>query len=127
MSSVRAVYFMFTRGMIMLSSVLRSHERREARGSNTRHPAMKFLAFCAFATWLGCGGSTPVPLTCDDTMKTTFKPDANTNVVLVKAFKKGDSLALSGTPSTPTPPAAAADLCMVKMVVGPGFKDPNDA
>jgi feruloyl esterase len=68
-----------------------------------------------------CGSSTPPPLMCDDTMKTAFKPDANTNVVLVKAYKQGDPLALSGT--TGTPPNAAADLCLVKMVVGPGFQD----
>src|SRR5262249_615713 len=56
-------------------------------------------------------------------MKTAFKPDANTSVVLVQAFKQGDPLALSGTPANPTPPTAAADLCLVKMVVGPGFQD----
>jgi feruloyl esterase len=54
-------------------------------------------------------------------MKTAFRPDANTSVVLVKAYSKGDPLALSGT--TGTPPVAAADLCLVKMVVGPGFAD----
>jgi feruloyl esterase len=62
----------------------------------------------------------PTALVCDDTMKTAFKPDANTNVVLVKAFNAGDPLALPGTPATPAPPVAAADLCLVKMVVGPG-------
>ncbi|HSW21662.1 MAG TPA: tannase/feruloyl esterase family alpha/beta hydrolase, partial [Burkholderiaceae bacterium] len=51
-------------------------------------------------------------------MKTAFKPDANTSVVLVKSFKQGDPLGLSGT--TGTPPAAAADVCLVKLVVGPG-------
>ena len=54
-------------------------------------------------------------------MKQAFKPDANTNVVLVKGFKQGDPLALSGT--TGTPPTAVADLCLVKIVVGPGFQD----
>lgn len=62
----------------------------------------------------------PVALTCDDSIKTTFKPDTNTNVVLVKAFKQGDPLALSGTPATPPPPLAPQDLCLVKMVIGPG-------
>lgn len=81
----------------------------------------------------GCGGNdSPAPpppappppaalLTCDDSMKTAFKPDADTNVVLVKAFNQGEPLALSGT--TGTPPTAAADLCLVKMIVGPGFAD----
>jgi hypothetical protein len=60
-------------------------------------------------------------LVCNDTMKTNFKPDTNTNVVLVQAFKQGDPLALSGTMGTP--PTAAADLCLVKIVVGPGSQD----
>src|SRR5215831_16223599 len=74
----------------------------------------------AIVAGYGCSGSN---LKCDDSMKTAFKPDSNTSVVLVQAFKQGDSLALSGTPATPTPPTAAADLCLVKMVVGPGFQD----
>jgi feruloyl esterase len=65
-----------------------------------------------------------VRLTCDDSLKTAFKPDANTIVVLVKAFASGDLLTLTppadgGSP----PPSAAADLCLVKMIVGPGFQD----
>ena len=66
------------------------------------------------------GSPAPVALTCDDSMKTAFKPDANTSIVLVRAFKQGDPLALSGTPATPAPPAAPQDLCFVKMIVGPG-------
>ena len=60
----------------------------------------------------------PQALTCDDTMKAAFKPDANTTVLLVKSFKAGDPIALSGT--TGTPPVAAKDLCLVKLLVGPG-------
>lgn len=115
-------------------------EMQRAEGPTLTPPSrLRLLSFAcaaaasgAFVT--GCGGSdspaptpapTPAPaaalLNCDDSMKTAFKPDANTSVVLVKSFKQGDSLALSGT--TGTPPAAAADLCLVKMVVGPGFAD----
>jgi len=85
----------------------------------------------------GCGGSdaapapapapTPVALSCDNSMKTAFKPDANTQVVLVQSFKQGDSLALSGTAATPAPPTAASDLCLVKLVVGPGFSGTTSA
>jgi len=79
----------------------------------------------AGAALAGCGGghgSSPpaVALSCDDSMKTAFTPDANTSVVLVKSFKQGDALALPGTTSTATPPTAASDLCLVKMIVGPG-------
>lgn len=87
-------------------------------------------AAVASATLMGgCGDgsssapapSPAAPLTCDASLATAFKPDANTNVVLVRAYRQGDNLALSGT--TGTPPTAAADLCLVKMVVGPGFAD----
>lgn len=66
-------------------------------------------------------------LTCDNSMIAAFKPDANTTVTSVKAFKKGDSLALSGTPAAPVPPVAANDLCMVKLNVGPGNPGPVGA
>lgn len=92
------------------------------------------LAAVAVATILqaGCGGSdspapTPTALACDDAIKTAFKPDANTTVLLVKAFKQGDPVALSGTPSTPVPQKAPADLCLVKLLVGPGNAGPAGA
>jgi len=82
---------------------------------------------------IGCGGSdgTPTPavpanITCDDSMKTAFKPDANTAVQLVKPFKKGDQLLLSGT-ATSTTPVAANDMCLVKLLVGPGNPGPASA
>src|SRR5467141_1874909 len=58
-------------------------------------------------------------LICDDSMKTAFKPDANTTVTLVKAFKAGDPLLLSGAPTASTP-IASKDVCLVKLNVGPG-------
>ncbi len=73
------------------------------------------------------GSTTPSTLKCDDTMKTQFAPDANTQVVLVKQFKQGDPVALSNTPATPAPPTAPADLCLVKLLVGPGNPGPADA
>jgi feruloyl esterase len=59
-------------------------------------------------------------------MKTAFTPDANTTVLLVKQFKKGDSLLLTGTP-TSTTPTAGNDLCFVKLQVGPGNPGPAGA
>ncbi len=64
-------------------------------------------------------------LTCDDTMKEEFRPDSLTTVLLVKAFNKGDALTLS-TP-TPTTPIAANDVCVVKLLVGPGNPGPAGA
>jgi feruloyl esterase len=65
-------------------------------------------------------------LRCDDSMKMAFKPDPDTTVVLVHAFRPGDPLAL-GTTTGPTPPVATADLCFVKLNVGPGHPGPADA
>src|SRR5215510_12191211 len=67
----------------------------------------------------------PKLLTCDDTMKEEFRPDSLTTVLLVKAFKKGDALTLT-TPA-PTTPIAANDVCMVKLLVGPGNPGPAGA
>jgi len=73
---------------------------------------------------VGCGGGSSdaltTPLSCDSSIAEKFKPDANTSVVLVKSFKAGEALALSGTPASPTPPVAAANVCLVKLLVGPG-------
>jgi hypothetical protein len=97
------------------------------------------FSLAALSTLSACGGGddnpapapapTPAPapaaLTCDDSMKTAFVPDANTQVLVVKSFKAGDPLALSGT--TGTPPVAASDLCFVKLNVGPGNSGPASA
>ncbi|UUZ69195.1 tannase/feruloyl esterase family alpha/beta hydrolase [Polaromonas sp. P2-4] len=69
----------------------------------------------------------PAALKCDDSIKPQFAPDANTQVLLVKEFKQGDSIALSNTPATPEPPKAPADLCLVKLLVGPGNPGPAGA
>jgi hypothetical protein len=65
-------------------------------------------------------------LVCDDTMKANFKPDADTTVLAVKSFRKGDPLLLSGTASANTP-LASKDVCMVKLNVGPGHPGPAGA
>ncbi len=59
-------------------------------------------------------------------MKTAFRPDANTRVLLVRAFKSGEALLLSGT-ATGSTPVAASDMCLVKLLVGPGHAGPADA
>jgi feruloyl esterase len=64
-------------------------------------------------------------LSCDDSMKNEFHPDSLTTVLLVKAFKKNDPLTL-GTPNANTP-IAANDVCMVKLLVGPGNPGPAGA
>jgi hypothetical protein len=102
--------------------------------SNANRLRIATLVAVATATLLqiSCGGSdSPAPTTtalaCDDGIKTAFKPGANTTVLLVKSFKQGDPVALSGTPATPAPPAAPTDLCLVKLLVGPGNAGPAGA
>src|SRR5258707_4241623 len=68
-------------------------------------------------------------LKCDDTMKDEFRPDSLTEVLLVKAFKKGDALTLTPPPAPPAPqpPVAGNDVCVVKLLVGPGNPGPAGA
>lgn len=61
---------------------------------------------------------------CDDTLKAAFRPDRNTRVTLVKAFRAGEKLVLDGRA---TGPVAANDVCMVKLNVGPGNPGPSGA
>lgn len=68
-------------------------------------------------------GSTAV-LACDDRLKAAFKPDANTELRLVHQFRKGDGLSLDGTPTGMTAPA---DLCLIKLNIGPGNPGPAGA
>lgn len=103
--------------------------------------ASAIIILAGFAGLAGCSGSddngsnsTPITsqtasqtnLVCDDSLKSGFKPDANTSVLLVKAFKKGDPLILSGA-ATATTPTASNDVCVVKLNVGPGNPGPADA
>src|SRR2546427_6334161 len=93
------------------------------------------LAAIAAATILGvpfhssADGRKHDLLKCDDTLKNDFHPDSLTTVLLVKAFKKGDVLALvpPAPPPAPQPPVAANDVCMVKLLVGPGNPGPAGA
>ena len=85
--------------------------------------------------------SPPTTLSCDETLMTAFHPNANTRVVLAHGFKKGDLLQLQNGPSAqpvgPGPAApgrgnraplvAQADVCVVKLIVGPGYPGPADA
>src|SRR6185295_13824245 len=58
-------------------------------------------------------------LSCDDGIKTAFRPDADTSVIAVRLVKKGEELK---APDAQQPITAAADLCLVKLLVGPGHR-----
>ncbi len=72
--------------------------------------------------WDRDDGAGPTSLaTCDAaSVAAVFRSDRKVSVLLTKQFKQGDALALSGTPATPAPPVAAQDVCLVKLLVGPG-------
>jgi hypothetical protein len=104
---------------------------------------LRLMALCSVfstaALLSACGGSdssssgtvvagATAPLSCDDSIKTSFKQDAaalggDTSVLLVKQFRKGDQLVLpdstvpAGTPILTAP----SDMCLVKLLVGPGL------
>jgi hypothetical protein len=62
-------------------------------------------------------------LACDDGIKMAFRPDADTKVVAVRLVKKGEELK---APDAQQPITAAADLCLVKLLVGPGATAEKD-
>jgi len=81
------------------------------------------LAALLFAV---CGYLTPAladTLSCDDGIKAAFRPDAETSVIAVRLVKKGEELK---APDAPQPVTAAADLCLVKLLVGPGATAEKD-
>ena len=80
-----------------------------------------------------------VALACDDGLTTAMSSHADTKVLLVRQFYQGQPLVLTGAsdtsargagvegaPAAPTP-TAGVDLCMVKLLVGPGNPGPAGA
>lgn len=91
---------------------------------------MEIAANCLFAVLLlaVCGHMTPAraePLACDDGIKTAFHPDVDIKVVAVRLVEKGEELAAQDVPKPPM--VAAADLCLVKLLVGPGVTAEKDS
>jgi pimeloyl-ACP methyl ester carboxylesterase len=63
---------------------------------------------------------------CNDAIAQLFAPDRSTRVVQVAYFKQGEPLAFGSERGANTP-IAANNVCMVKIVVGPGNSGPADA
>ncbi len=95
--------------------------------SAARLRSCRSTAAVLFALLLSaCSGLAPTaarPLACDDGIKAAFKPDARTTVVAVRQVRKGEQLV---APDAPTPITAAADICLVKLLVGPGVTAEKD-
>lgn len=93
------------------------------------------IVLSAVALVSACGGhddNNTLPATaavgCDDSIKTALKVSStdvggDTSVLLVHHFKNGGKLVLpnSTLPSNVTPLIASADVCLVKLLVGPGL------
>jgi pimeloyl-ACP methyl ester carboxylesterase len=77
------------------------------------------------AAGAGVGPALAGPLACDDGIKTAFHPDADTTVVAVRLVKKGEELASQDVPKPPI--IAANELCLVKLLVGPGVTAEKDS
>jgi len=102
---------------------------KRSKGRAVSVSGMLFLATAPILLLSACGGSdsssspATVAATCDNSL-TSLKLGAGTSITLARQFKAGDDLNLNGTPSGTT---AANDVCMVKLLVGPGNPGPASA
>jgi pimeloyl-ACP methyl ester carboxylesterase len=86
------------------------------------------LAPLAVAGLLAACASTDAPqtpLSCDMQSIGQIKIDAQTKVLAVQAFKAGEDVKLANSPAPFV--KAPADVCMVKLLVGPGNPGPANA
>lgn len=83
--------------------------------------AAAFISACG-TPGLGTVYSGP-PLACDDGIKAAFKPDANTRVVSVRLIPKDTRITAV---DSSTPVVVARDMCLVKLLVGPGATAEKD-
>ena len=106
----------------------KQHEDRAPRGVALSTAAIALLASLGAADAQQTDGSEA--LACNDSI-------ANTDVLLVKAFQQGEPLLLAaegapaatvveGAPNAPVP-VVGTDLCLVKLLVGPGNPGPEEA
>ncbi len=96
-----------------------------ARAVNTRSLKRVLQASAGALLIIGTSsnGGFAQPLTCDDGIRSAFRPDPDTTVVAVRMIRKGEDVI---APDAPRPITAAADLCLVKLLVGPGFTAEKD-
>ncbi|WP_337180572.1 tannase/feruloyl esterase family alpha/beta hydrolase [Sphingopyxis granuli] len=74
--------------------------------------------------------SSATTLRCDESMKAQFKPDAMTTVISVEQVRKGDTYpnpTMEQMVFASVPAVYGADLCHVKLLIGPGNPGPADA
>ena len=93
-------------------------------------PWMAGAALAAASLLAGCGhmatAPAPVaarPLACDDSIKAAFHPDAQTTVIAVRPIARGTQIVAVDSPQ---PITLTNDVCLVKLLVGPGATAEKD-
>ncbi|WP_439605553.1 tannase/feruloyl esterase family alpha/beta hydrolase [Hydrogenophaga sp.] len=95
------------------------------------HPwATRLAVLSALALLTGCSSveKTPTsqaPMACDMQGIGRLALDAQTRIIAVQNFKAGDEVRLANSPAPHV--KTAVDVCMVKLVVGPGHPGPAGA
>jgi feruloyl esterase len=101
------------------------HITHDDRSHARRQRARSVVAGAALLAAI-CSASAPASaqqLGCDDGLKTAFHPDADTTIVAIRSIRKDEELL---APDSPRPITAAADMCLVKLLVGPGVTAEKD-
>lgn len=91
-----------------------NHLRHGGRGRAAVLGALWMLAASATAAH----GSDQDEPACDASLAVALRNDRDATLLLAKPFKAGEPVALGNSPANP--PTAPVDLCLVKLVVGPG-------
>jgi hypothetical protein len=88
---------------------------------------VSLLPACGSSDKSSNGGNNPATnaLICDDSLK-KLDLGAETTITLVKSFKSGDTVSLV-SPAPANAMTASADVCLVKLIVGPGNPGPTNA
>jgi hypothetical protein len=89
----------------------------------TMRAATTLAGIALLAAVVGAAPASAQQLACDDGLKTAFHPDAATTVVAVRSIKKGEDLVAQDSPK---PITMATDMCLVKLLVGPGTTAEKD-
>jgi Tannase and feruloyl esterase len=93
-----------------------------------RHHVLTASAVAALLA--GCAqleGTAVHPGQCDASLAVALRPDTNATLVSTRLFKAGEAVALAQSPTQPAPTTAPVDVCLVKLMVGPGYPGPEDA
>jgi pimeloyl-ACP methyl ester carboxylesterase len=90
----------------------------------------RFVTLSGAAVLVACASVDPAsvaqtPLACDMSGLGQLQIDAQTRVLAVQSFKAGDEVRLANSPAPHV--KTKVDVCMVKLVVGPGNPGPADA